>query len=250
MMPLPDDPLIAQSTESTMRGAVLAANISLQALVWRQKNVVCDGCAESLAQLLVDTPGYDINTIYVGPNENQQLNQKLLYDSDIFAYGGGPDVASAWKSLSQYSSLIQNWVSEGGVYIGVCLGAYLAAAGTDFAPGDGFALLPGADTSGEECYRPGASVKNTSDTYISVDWTWGSGAKAGQTQKGVDLYFQDGNYIDTDESQVTVLGRYSSNGDLAVTVSSYGSGKVGISGVHVEADASWCEFNICSPAAC
>lgn len=56
------------------------------------------------------------------------------------------------------------------------------------------------------------------------------------------MYFQDGAVIKlSPNASQTILGRYSSNGDVAAAVTSFGSGWVGLVGPHPEADRSWCE---------
>jgi len=216
---------------------------TLKALVWRQDKVVSTGCPESLAAMLQDTPGYDISITYVGPDQDIQLTDDLLNSADIFAYPGGPDVDDAWEYLKSHAQAIRDFVSNGGRYIGMCLGAYLAGAGTDFASGEAFNLLPGNAETQEETDQDGAQVTEPDkDTIVAVDYTWGSGSKAGHTEKNRNMYFQDGTTIDMPQQcSAKVLGRYSSNGDIAISVSPYGKGFVGVSGVHLEADQAWCE---------
>lgn len=194
---------------------------TLKALVWRQDKVVCTGCPVSLAAMLRHTPGYDISVTYVGPDQDTQPTDDLLDSADIFAYPGGPDVDDAWKYLKPHAQSARDFVSNGGRYIGMCLGAYLAGAGTEFAAGEGLDLLPGHAETGEETDQDGAQATDPEkDTVIGVDYNWGSGSKAGQTVKGRDMYFQDGAVIELPEqSPAKVLGRYSSNGDVAISVS-------------------------------
>lgn len=222
---------------------MVQSQTALKALVWRQNKIIPPGCAESVAAMLQDTPGYDISVTYVGPDQDTKLPDDLLNSADIFAYPGGTDVDDAWPYLQPLAQSMRNFVSSGGRYIGVCLGAYLAGADIDDEPGKGFDLLPGHATTDSETDQDGAQVMDPDeDTVIRVDYTWGSGPKAGQTVKDRDMYFQDGAVIDLpDRSLAKILGRYSSNGDVAISVSPYGKGFVGVSGVHLEADESWCE---------
>lgn len=86
--------------------------------------------------------------------------------------------------MKPYKKAIQNFVSNGGRYLGFCLGAY-------FAGTPGFDFLPSGDNTNEECTQPGASVKNRSNTIIEVDWHFTTGAKAGETETRW-MFFQDG----------------------------------------------------------
>ena len=54
------------------------------------------------------------------------------------------------------------------------------------------------------------------------------------------MYFQDGPYFMPDNGVTgqTILAYYT-NGKVAAMVQPYGKGKIGVSGTHPEADASW-----------
>lgn len=118
--------------------------------------------------------------------------------------------------------------------MGFCLGAYLAGR-------PGFNLLPHPDNTDEECIQPGAQVKDQSNTIIEVDWHFATGKLAGQTQKRW-AFFQDGAVMKMpNKKDVKILGRYSSNNDIAATLSPFGKGWVGTTGPHPEADKSWCK---------
>lgn len=108
----------------------------------------------------------------------------------------------------------------------------------------GYELLPKGTMTEEECTRPGAHVKNRDDTTIHVDWTFATGRQAGTKQKKW-LYFQDGAAMVFKGDRATenggkILGRYSSNGDIAASVTPYGNGSVAVVGPHPEATKDWC----------
>lgn len=148
------------------------------------------------------------------------------------------DLDPAWAQMKKYESAIRNYVFRGGRYAGFCLGAYLAGRGP------GFDLLPPDSDTDEESIQPGAQVKNHRDTVIQVDWWFRTGARRGQLQNGRWMYFQDGAVMKLEpDAPAVVLGRYSANGDVAASVTSFGDGWVGLVGPHPEADLSWCEFS-------
>jgi hypothetical protein len=92
--------------------------------------------------------------------------------------------------------------------------------------------------------QPGAQVNDTRDTVIQVNWDFQTGPKKGQKEDGRWLYFQDGAVIKLSESSkadALVLGRFSSNGDIAASVTPFEKGWVGLVGPHPEADESWCK---------
>lgn len=90
--------------------------------------------------------------------------------------------------------------------------------------------------------QPGAQVKNETDTVIQVNWNFQTGPKQGEVEDGRWLYFQDGAVIKlASNASALVLGRFSSNDDVAASVTPFGEGWVGLVGPHPEADESWCK---------
>ncbi|KAK4502095.1 hypothetical protein PRZ48_007906 [Zasmidium cellare] len=230
--------------------AAITRSPELQAYVYRGP-ASCDGCPESVADLLESSPT-KINVTYVGPDEDVDITAQTLCRADIYAHpGGGSKIAlerasiscganrwlgldAAWKHMKRYSPVIRDFVNNGGRYLGFCLGAYLA--GHD----PGFNLLRPQDDADEETSQPGAQVDDEEDTVIQVDWTFSTGSKKGQTDHRRWLYFQDGaNFKLSKKSSAQVLGRYSSNGDAAAILTTFGAGWVGLIGPHPEADQDW-----------
>ncbi|KAF4448078.1 biotin protein ligase [Fusarium austroafricanum] len=188
------------------------------------------GCPEGVGQLLESSPS-KFEVVYAGPNEPIDVAEALK-GAVVYAHGGGPNWRKAYRSTKKYEKAIQEFVSSGGHYLGFCLGAYLAG------PKNGYSLLPkGVDTY-DEIERHGTQVDNEADTVIQIDWTFQSGT----TEKKRWMYFQDGVVVrGMDDSKGKVIGRYSSNGDVAASITPYGKGWVGLVGPHPEADESWYE---------
>ena len=112
----------------------------------------------------------------------------------------------------------------------------------------GFDMLPKGVLADQECTQKDAQVKDEHDTKIQVDWTFSTGFEAGKTQRRW-LYFQDGATIkfsgdSSDLKDGKILGTYSSNGDVAASLTPFGKGWVGIVGPHPEATKDWCECEI------
>jgi hypothetical protein len=117
-----------------------------------------------------------------------------------------------------------------------------------FAGRPGFNFLPSNGQTNEECVQPGAEVKDRKNTMIQVDWTFQEGSKAGTTEKRW-LFFQDGAVILLHDNDNTgpggaILGRYTSNGDIAATITPFGKGWVALTGPHPEATKDWCKSSI------
>lgn len=145
----------------------------------------------------------------------------------------GLDLKSAYEEVKHFETSLQEFVRAGGNYLGFCLGAYLAGN----TPG--FGLLPNGVDVGSEAEQPGSQVGNDDNAIIQVDWTFSG---HGQTEKNRWLFFQEGAYIKgMKKDQGTVIARYSKSGDVAGSVTKYGSGWVGLIGPHPEADETWCK---------
>lgn len=183
----------------------------------------CDECAPAIAAVLEESP-QRFRVEYVGPGTGTELTAEVLDGADLYVQpGGGSDLESTWRDLAPIAGDLRAWVENGGSYLGLCFGGYLA--GRD----PGFGLLPG-DTFGW-AGSEGASVPDDRDAVIPVTWL-------GSPRH---MYYQDGPGFTLDDSaDATVLATYS-NDVPAVLVAEYGAGRVGVAGPHPEADLSWYE---------
>jgi glutamine amidotransferase-like uncharacterized protein len=189
------------------------------ALVYRGP-AACSGCAESVATLLRNSPSH-FRTKFVGPNCDEPLSAATLATAVVYAQPGGGSLDPAWRKMRKYATDIQNWVRNGGTYLGFCLGGYLAGA----TPG--FALIPGDTNSYTDTAK--ATVQNSDDTIVAVSWRG----------KERHMYFQDGPVFTLKSgAKATVLATYPNNTPAAVATT-YGRGRVGVVGPHPEADQSW-----------
>lgn len=177
------------------------------------------GCPEAVATLLQNCPR-NFRTVYVGPREETPLTASALANAAVYAQPGGPTLATGWAAMSEYADIVRRYVGDGGVYLGFCLGGYLAGA----TPG--FGLLPG-DTW-RYISAPDATVKTAGASRITVNW------------RGVPqtLFFQDGPAFRIAGGPAEVLATYA-GGQPAALVAPYGAGRVGVVGPHPEADSTW-----------
>ncbi len=188
-----------------------------RALVYRGP-AASPGCPEAVASVLRDC-GLDVS--FTGPKERVKLDDEALASAQVYAQPGGDDMDDTWPHMSKHKKQIKSFVNGGGVYLGFCLGGYLAGRGP------GFKLLPG-DTDQYTASR-GATVSGDGNAIVTVDW------------RGMrrDLFFQDGPYFDVDDVDgLQVLARYT-NGLPAALVVPVGAGVVGVTGPHPEATSDW-----------
>lgn len=225
-----------------------------QALVYRS-DATCDGCPEAVCYLLQSSK-YNFNVTYVGPAEDVELSAGALDGAKLFAYPGGPgksticvtesgetypriiDVHDSYEEIKDVANAVRDFIQGGGRYLGFCLGAFLAGTSP------GLNILPEGIDTDSEIEQDGAQVKDSRNTKIQVNWRFSQGPNAGKTSKEKWIFFQEGVVITgMDASSNSILGTYSSNGNVSASLTPYGDGWVGLTGAHVEAPKSWCKLS-------
>lgn len=177
----------------------------------------------ALSAMLAACP-YPFTVITAGPR-GQMTVREALSRSDVALYaqpGAEGDDDQAFRRQERDKGTIRRFVAEGGRYLGVCMGAFLAEPGH-------FNLFPGR--VGEYYSSKGASVTTDDPALVPVSW------------RGTPrhMYFQDGGYMVPRRRAtpgMTVLAHYT-NGAIAAVVSPFGQGKVGLCGPHPEAPLAW-----------
>lgn len=190
----------------------------------------CDDCSEAIARAIAKSDRR-YRVAFVGPGERADVTPANLRRFQVYVQpGGGQDVDGALASLGRSRvATIRDFVAQGGGYLGLCMGAYLAGASD-------IGLV--ADDPDSEVSRPGFPVKTTADSVVPVRWS-------GRSQT---LYYQDGPFLRPRPADraYRVIATYQ-NGDVAAARYSRGKGVVVLSGPHPEADASWFDDADLSP---
>lgn len=207
-------------TLSFLAAAVLAIPSSPYVVIFDGKSI-CQGCDTPFVELFHER-GYEVVEVRPG-----QSTPELLAGATMYIVPGGDDVTSlddAWTSSDR--DAIHGYVRNGGRYYGVCLGGYWAGQATwpGLIPGfEGLDLIPATVIE--------KSPEDKKDKIVDVEW---EGALR-------QAYFQDGPEFDiTDSSRVLkTYATYADDHAVAAFMSSYGRGKVSVSGVHVEATQDW-----------
>lgn len=184
----------------------------------------CEDCSESVKRALLRLdPTYQID--FVGADEPIDITAQTLARYDLYVQpGGGQDIPAALDSLGDARvEAIRNYVAQGGRYLGLCMGAYLADE-------NNFGLIPQALDS--EVGRPGFEVTTLDDAAVRVTW-------AGKPDHA---FYQDGPYFPTPRTttRYKTLATYH-NGDVAAARYAYEKGVVVLSGPHPEAGQAWFE---------
>jgi hypothetical protein len=134
--------------------------------------------------------------------------------------GGGDDMSAAWDSVNSSKEAIASYVTNGGRYIGICMGSFLSSKGAEGDGFEGYQLLTKAGWDAADYKeRAGAEVTDMGQTLLKVSW------------RGIDssIFFQGGPCFvpldDSVEAEGEIIAKYQ-NGDAAAIVVPYGAGKV------------------------
>ena len=150
----------------------------------------------------------------------------LLPDARVFIIGGTDDDLSPLIAAftPQVTAALKNYLQNGGRYLGICGGGYMASTGWE-EYGQSFTSL------GIIPARSGSFMGGQADPRIlPVSWL-------GQTRQ---MYYQDGPvfYLRPTAEHTRIIAYYA-DGSVDAFVSSYGRGEVAVSGTHPEAEPSW-----------
>ena len=160
------------------------------------------------------SPSYNIKLFTVRDDIDEVLNES---DGLVFP-GGIGDSDSYFDFFTRTkANKISDFISRGGRYVGICMGAYWA--GSRY-----FDLLDGVDAV-QYIKRPNAEIRRSYGTVADIEWL-------GQREK---MFFYDGctfvgpGYYDT-------IAKYSNDEPMAII-----QGNIGIIGCHPESEEFWYE---------
>ena len=154
----------------------------------------------------------------------------LLEGAAILVIGGTEDdLGPLYESFTpEVMAALDEYLRDGGRYLGICGGGFLASSGwyeTDGSFVEMLGLIPAESTDYD--------LENDAPQIVMVEWL-------GDTYP---MYFQAGPLFELtggDEAEVEIIAHYE-DGGIAALISSYGEGKVAAIGPHPEADESWSE---------
>jgi len=155
---------------------------------------------------------YDVETFRVNDDF-----EAILGEADIVAFPGGiGDSMSFDYLLGDKVEIIQDFVANGGKYLGICMGAYWA--GSHY-----FNLLDGVDAV-QYIKRPTADIARPYGTVADVTWNG----------KSDFMYFYDGCALVGNKRKFETVATYANGDAMAIK-----QGNVGIIGCHPESQEYW-----------
>jgi len=150
-------------------------------------------------------------------DETDLANDPLI-DTDIVAFPGG--IGDAYYRFfdcfkRRETNEIADFISRGGKYLGICLGAYWA--GRNY-----FDLLSGLEPV-QYIKSPAADIKRSYPTVAKVSWG----------TRDEKMFFYDGPTFAGD-GRCQIIARYANSDPMAVI-----QGRVGLIGCHPESQQKW-----------
>lgn len=149
------------------------------------------------------------------------LTKKALKKVDCLVFPGGLEDSDNFDFLlKDKKKIVEDYVANGGKYLGICMGGYLA--GKYY-----FNLLKNVNPV-QYIKRKHAELKHEQESIVSIKWK----------NKLLNMFFYDGCALIGDESGFETIARYKNGDPMAII-----QGNVGIIGCHPESPKYWYEEN-------
>ena len=186
-------------------------------LIYNGPSADADG-VDALTDAFEDL-GYDVEYIARLSSLPAMLENAQAFVIGGTGYNTGRIIDALWNVKGELKTYIQN----GGRFLGICGGAYIASKGSQWDDG----------------YEEGISLVNAESFEYDPDYedpqiitvTWLGAARS--------IYLQGGPAFDAAALPgAQILARYEDN-TVAAFISASGNGKIALCGPHPEADASW-----------
>lgn len=155
--------------------------------------------------------------------------------ASCIVFPGGRDIPYHENISIEGIKNIQSFVSCGGVFIGICAGAYFASSSIEFAKGTNI------EVCGERRLKlvPSTAIGPVYGPYVYSGHESAVAATISDGNEVHAVYFNGGCYFkDASAYDLKILSTYE-NGEAAIVSSRYGDGSVLLSGVHFEYDADY-----------
>jgi glutamine amidotransferase-like uncharacterized protein len=147
-----------------------------------------------------------------------EVERDFFDDVDAVCIPGGIGDASSFEYLLRDNkSRIQDFVANGGAYLGICMGAYWA--GSNY-----FDILDDVDAEQYMC-RPGTDTRRPHAKNINITWN----------NAPMKMFWYDGCALVGDKSKFKTVACYAGNNDPMAIV----QGRIGLIGSHPESTAHW-----------
>jgi glutamine amidotransferase-like uncharacterized protein len=146
-----------------------------------------------------------------------KVEDNFFNDVDMILIPGGIGDSETFHTLFKNNAKrVIKYVSEGGRYLGICMGAYWA--------GDNYLKILNSLNTVQYIKQPNTDTRRPHAKDIKVNWQG----------KAVNMFFYDGCAIVGSNKKMEVIARYA-NDDVMAAI----QGKIGLIGCHPEAEEWW-----------
>lgn len=147
----------------------------------------------------------------------EECTYRRMRKLEIVAFPGGVGEADEWSKIFHDAVAdVRLFAQKGGVYLGICMGAYWAGPGY-------FDLVPGLEIQ-QYIRAAGSEIKRSYPTTAAVQWQ-------GRAER---MFFWDGPVFSGSVGEV--VATYANGGVMALR-----AGRVGLIGCHPESQENWYE---------
>lgn len=180
----------------------------------------CKSCALAAAKVARQA-GFSVQ--YVSPSE---IEPALLSTATLWIQPAGNAISAATGIGIERLAYIRDFVKNGGAYVGFCAGAFLADATVDDdGKVTGIGILPVVT----------ADYEVNEKSNIGIVWTKWNGVRR-------NIFFNGGATFILDpkkKNRLKILATYEKDNQPATIETTFGLGKVVVSGAHPEAPNKW-----------
>lgn len=162
---------------------------------------------------------------------SQKIDYLVSNPPKAFIMPGGRDLLYAKKLNGENNQIIKKYVENGGIYIGICAGAYYGASFIEFD----FRGKKEIIGKRELAFFKGKAIGPLFDYYYESN----KGARVLEIkfeERPVNLFYNGGCYFEAEknsEQNFKIIGTYEDK-KIAILEIKYGAGRVILSGVHFE----------------
>jgi Biotin-protein ligase, N terminal len=194
--------------------------IAFDALVWGGPGACKDGCLDS-AIYVTKLAGFE--PMIVTP-ENFDIS--LFEKAKIWIQPGGKSGAASNAMGPFMRQQLKNFIAQGGGYVGFCAGAFLTTTRVGETRVEGLGIVPG-----------NTRVFRRAKGYPSVERMI--------TPQGLQFhYWEGGPWFSLNKNElknITVKSRYETNNKINGLETTFGLGRISVTGTHPEAPKWWYE---------
>ncbi|MBA2404382.1 MAG: hypothetical protein H0V66_06395 [Bdellovibrionales bacterium] len=188
------------------------------ALVWGGPGACTDGCIDAAVHV-TKLAGFD--PMIVTP---ANFDPSLFETAKVWVQPGGKSGAASNAMGAANRVVIKKFISEGGGYVGFCAGAFLTTPKVGETSVTGLGIISGK-----------TKVFRSAKGYPSVEKML--------TPEGIRYHYWEGgpwfSFTSEQLKKVTVKSRYSTTKGINAVETTYGQGRISVSGTHLEAPQWW-----------